>query len=67
MGTCLVYNIDEGLGVIPREICNHLGLIMVCENCRDQRNALVRCEGTVDQLFPGRTFAAYEKVALTIP
>jgi hypothetical protein len=46
--TYLIYCIDNILGIVPREIFSHLDVIVVRENCRDQRDALVRGEGIAD-------------------
>ena len=51
--TCLVYHIDEGLCIIPREVSDHLCLIAIRESYRDQRDTLVHGEGIADQSFPG--------------
>ena len=61
MATYHVYCVDEGLRIVPRELSGHLNLIVVREDHRDQRDALVRGEGMTDQLFPGRDFTAYEE------
>jgi len=52
--TYLVYDVDEGLGVIPREASDHLDLIVVREDGCYQRDALVGMEAIVDQPFPYR-------------
>ena len=55
------YPIDEGLGIIPGKLHNHLNLIAVREYFRDQRGALIRGKSMADQLFPGGVFATCEK------
>jgi len=59
----LVYYINKFLGIIPRELSDHFNLVVVREDLRDQRLALVRGEGIVDQLFPDRVFAMHGEVA----
>ena len=58
--TYLIYNVDESLGIIPREVSDHLNLITIREDCRDQRDALVCGEGVTDQLFPSWDFTVHE-------
>jgi len=52
MDTYLVYHVNEDLGIITREISDHLDLLMVREDGRYQRDALVRGKGRADQPFP---------------
>jgi len=57
----LVHCIEEGLGDFSREAPDHLDLILVREYRRDQRDALVCGEGTLDQLFPGWKSTAHRE------
>ena len=57
----LVYHVDKDLGIIPIEMFNRLGLIVVREYCCDHRDALVHGEGMTDQLLPGRGITARER------
>jgi len=50
----LIYPVDQGLGTIPGDMFNHLDPIIVQEDCRDQRDASVRCEGVADQEVTNR-------------
>ena len=61
MGTYLVYHVDKGLAVIPREVSNHLNLNVVREDRCDQRDALICGESTAGQPFPGWKFTACEE------
>jgi len=60
--TYLEHGIDEGLGVVPRKVSNHLNLVTVGEIFHDQRDALIRT-GVVDQLLPDWAFATHEEAA----
>ena len=60
MATYLVYRIHKGLGIFPIELFNRLNLIVVQEDRRDQRYALVRGEEVIDQPFPHWVFTAHE-------
>lgn len=53
-GAYLVYEIDEGLGIVPEKTPNHLDLITVGEDGVDQEDTLVDGKGAIDQPFPGR-------------
>ena len=53
MDAYLIYHINEGLGIIPSEVSDHLDLIRVREDRCYQRSALVHGKGIADQLFPG--------------
>ena len=55
MGTYLVHNIDECLCIMHREVFDHLDLVIIRENCRNQSDMLVHGKGIADQLFPGRS------------
>ena len=67
MDAHLVHRINESLGIISREMSNHLNLITVGEDGRQQRGALVRGKGVADQLFPGwRVTTTDDTVKLTI-
>jgi len=57
----LVYHIDKCLGIIPREISGHFDLVVVREDCCDQKGALVCGKGVVDEPFPDWRFAARER------
>ena len=54
-GTCLIYRINESLCITLGELSNHFSLIVVQEDRRDQRDALVHGEGMTNQPFPGFT------------
>ena len=56
METHPVHHIDEGLSGIPTELTDHLNLILVREDCLDERDHFVRREGMTDQAFAGRRF-----------
>ena len=62
MKAYFIYRIDKGLGIVPRELFDHPNLVIVHKDCCDQRYALVRGEGMIDQLFPGWVFTTNEKV-----
>ena len=62
VGTYGVHLIDKNLGIIPREIFDHLNQVILQKYCSDQRYAFVRGEGMIDQPFPGWSFAARERV-----
>ena len=62
MGTHLVCDIDKGLGIVPREVFDHLNLIVVQENRCDKGDTPIRGKGRTDQLFPGQVFAVHEEV-----
>lgn len=53
--TYLVYNVDERLGIVPREIFDHLDLIIIRENFRNQSDTFVHGKSIADQFFPGRS------------
>ena len=53
MWAYLVYDINKVLGVVAREVFNHLNLVVVREDGRDQRDAFIRGEGVTNQSFPG--------------
>ena len=53
--TYLVYNVDERLGVVLREIFDHLDLIIIRENFRNQSDTFVYGKSIADQSFPGRS------------
>ena len=61
MGTHLVDHIDKRLGIVPRQVFDHLDLIMIRKYCRDQTCALVRDEGMADQPLPGCVFTVHEE------
>lgn len=61
MGTYLVYHIDEGLGIFPTEMFNSLGLILLREYVRDQRDTFLRFESVGDQSFPGGRFPIHKR------
>jgi hypothetical protein len=61
-GTCLVHLIDKRLGIISGEISDHIDLIRVRENRRNQGDALALNEGIVDQTFPRLAVAAQNKI-----
>ena len=61
MEAYLVCHIDEGLGIIPGEVSDHLNLITVRENHRDQKDTFARGESITDQPFPGWDFTAHEE------
>ena len=44
-GVYLMYHIDEGLGVVPTEVADHLHLILTCEDCLNQRDEFVGGKG----------------------
>ena len=50
--TCLVYHINESLGIVSREIFKYLELIVVREDGLYQTEALVRGKAGIDQPFP---------------
>ena len=52
-GTYLVYYIDKCLGIVPRQTSNYLNLIIVREDCSDQRDSLVYPKARCDESFPG--------------
>ena len=60
-GTYPLYQIDKVLGIIPRKVFDHPDLDIVREDHRDQRDAVVDCEGIIDQLFPDWMFTAQDK------
>ena len=62
--TRLVYHIDKGLGIVLREVANHLNLIVVREDCCDYGDALIPSEGITDQPFPGWYSTAVVKLML---
>ena len=66
MGIYLLYQIDRILGIIPREVFEHLDLDIIREDYRDQGDTVVGGEGITDQLFPDRMFAAHEKAVKLI-
>jgi len=49
----LVYDVDKVLGVVAGEMFDHLHLVAVREDSRDQGDAFVYIEGMADQPFPG--------------
>ena len=53
-GAYLVYQINKGLSLIPRELFDHLDLIAIREDRCDLRNALMLGKGVGDELFPCR-------------
>jgi hypothetical protein len=55
--THLIYHIDKGLGIVPREVPNDFDLIAVREDLRDQRDAFVSGEAVTDQPFPSWVLA----------
>ena len=55
MGTYLVHNINEYLGIVHREVFDHLDLIIIRENCRNQSDMFIYGKGIADQLFPDRS------------
>jgi len=61
VGTYIIYPIDKGLGITPREAFDHLNLVIIQEYCRNQRCALVPGGGLVGQLLPDWLFATYKK------
>ena len=63
--TRLIYHIDECLGVISREIFEHLNLITVREDGCYQTSALFRGNGRANQPFPsGRVTRREDKSSL---
>jgi len=63
----LVHRINESLGIVSREISDHLNLITIGEDGCQQRDALVCGKGVADQLFPGwRVTTVEDTVKLTI-
>jgi hypothetical protein len=54
MGIHLIYLINKGLGIVPREFSDHLGLINVGENCSNQGDLFVYSKSLGDQPLPGR-------------
>ena len=47
-----VYRVDKALGIVPKAISDHLDLIVVREDCRDKRDALVRGKCMAGQSLP---------------
>jgi hypothetical protein len=47
-GAHLVYHVDKGLSVVPTEVTDHLDLILVREDCPNERDDFVRGEGAPD-------------------
>lgn len=66
METCLIYHIDKSLGIVLREVANHLNLTVVREDRCDYGDALIRSEGMADQPLPGWYSTAEEMVKLTL-
>jgi len=64
--TCLVYDIDKVLGIVAREVFDHLNLVAVREDSRDQGDAFVRGEGIADQPIPGWKSTARKKTVKSI-
>ena len=60
MNTYLVYHVNKGLGIISREMSDHLNLITVREDGRYQRSAFVHRKGIADQPFPSGKIATHE-------
>ena len=48
----LVNRIDKGLSFTPTKTPNHLGIVVIIEDVRDQRLALVRSERAISQGIP---------------
>ena len=61
VGTYLVYHINKVLGIVTRNLFNHLDLIVIQEHFRDQRDPIVCGKSMISQLFPDWTFTAREK------
>lgn len=61
MGTYLGNYINEGLGIVSRELPDPLNLDVVREDRGDQRDAVVYGKGMTDQVLPSRVLAAYEE------
>ena len=55
------YYIDKVLGIVPRKLPDPLNLTIIREDCRDQRDAVVRSGATIGRLFLGQMFAAYRE------
>jgi hypothetical protein len=47
-GTYLVYHVDKGLGIVSTEISNRLDLIMIQEDGRYQRDAIMCGKAVAD-------------------
>ena len=58
----LIHHINKRLSVTSAQMLNHLSIIAVGEDIRDQGDALIRAEGTINQAFPDWNSAAREKV-----
>lgn len=62
----LVNRIDECLSIVPAKAINHITLIFVGKNGRDQGDALTCGGGAINQTFPHwRTAASRKEVRLT--
>lgn len=59
--TYLGYHINKDLGVVSRQVPDHLNLIAIREDPCNQGNSLVRGEGTANQPFPCWAFTSNEK------
>ena len=46
--TCLIYHIDNGLSVVPKEATDRVILTLAREDCFDQEGELVRSECASD-------------------
>lgn len=57
VGNYLIYCINEGLGITPREMSDSLDLTAVGEYGCYQSNASARGKGITDQPFPSRKVA----------
>lgn len=61
MGTYTAYHIDKGLGIVPREVFDHLSLVIVQEDCCDQGDAFF-CGGSMaDQQLPSWVLTVCER------
>ena len=60
MGIYLIYRVNEYLGIITKEISNHLDLVVVREDGCYERGALMRGKGVASQPFPGRGVTAHD-------
>ena len=59
-GRYLIYYVNKGLSIVPKETANHLNLTTVREDGRDQGGAFVRREDMGNQTFPRRGATAHK-------
>ena len=52
-GTCLIYRIDEGLGIISRQVFDRLDLITIGKDGRYHCDTFVGGKVAADQTYPG--------------